>query len=135
MVRAIVDGSSPMNVSSGAEELAVELVDGVVGAADVERQVGVLADERVERPVQHGAHEVRHQRQVDHRLRLRLDRRLGVELERALRDVRRHVADALEVGRDLERGRDEAEVARRGLVQREQLETRSSISTSYRFTV
>ena len=46
------------------------------------------------------------------------------ELERALGDVRRHVADALEVGRDLERRRDQPEVTRGRLVERQQLRCR-----------
>src|SRR5262249_61883162 len=43
-----------------AEELGVELVDLVVGAEDPERQVDVLAHERVEAAVHHAARERRH---------------------------------------------------------------------------
>ena len=51
-----------------------------------------------------------------------LERWLGCQLDGALGDVRGEVADALEVGDDLEGGGDEAQVARRGLAQGEQLE-------------
>ena len=51
-----------------------------------------------------------------------LERRLGRQLDGALGDVRGEVADALEVGGDLEGRGDEPQVARRRLVQREQLE-------------
>ncbi len=48
-----------------AEELAVQLVDLVVAAADRERQLGVLADEGIEALAQHGERDVRHARDVD----------------------------------------------------------------------
>jgi len=100
------------------EELLVELVDRVVREADAERQLGVLAHEGVEAPAEHVARHVGHARDVD----VGLDRQLAGELDGPLGDVSRHVADALQVGGDLERRGDEAEVARRGLAEREQLE-------------
>ena len=61
----------------------MQLVDGVVRGAHRERQVGVLADERVEALAQHVAHEVGHAGDVD----VGLDRQLLRQLERALGDV------------------------------------------------
>ena len=61
---------------------------------------------------------VGHARDVDERLELRL----AVQLEGALADVHGHVADALQVGGDLEAGGDEAQIARRRLVQGQQAE-------------
>ena len=47
-------------------------------------------------------------------------RALSSEPQRALRDVHRVIADALEIVRDLDRADDEAKVARHRLLQREQ---------------
>ena len=58
------------------------------------------------RAVHHVAHQPRHVRDVD----VRLERRLLVQFERPLGDVHRQVADPLDVGDDLERGHDEAQI-------------------------
>ena len=59
---------------------------------------------------------LRHARDVDERLQLRL----FVELDGALAEIDRDVTDALEVGRDLQAGRDEAQVLRRRLMEGEE---------------
>jgi hypothetical protein len=56
-------------------------------------------------------------RQID----VRLERRLLVEHRDRLRDVDRRIADPLEVG-ETERQRDEMQVARRRLAQRDDVE-------------
>ena len=101
-----------------AEELLVELIDRIVRAADRERQLLVLAHEGIQAPVQHAAREIRHAGQVDRGL----DRQLDGQLLCSLGDVLGEVADALEVGGDLQRRGDEPEVARGRLMQREQLD-------------
>ena len=57
MARAIVVGSSSMNVQELAEELLCSLSIVVVGGAHVERQIDVLADEGVEAAMHHAARE------------------------------------------------------------------------------
>ena len=61
----------------------------------------------------------RHPRDID----VGFELRLLVQLDRALADIDGVVADALEVGRDLEAGGDEAQIARGRLMQREQADT------------
>ena len=81
--------------------------------------VAVGANEGVERVAQHAARAPRHV--LD--LGLGRDRRPDRDQSlRALRDVDRVVADALEVARDLDRAHDEAEIARHWLLEGEQLD-------------
>ena len=84
--------------------------------ADRERQIGVLAHEGVEALAQHLAHRVRHPRQIDLQRRS-ASRRSSMARSQMLTAMS---PIALEIGRDLQAGRDQAQIARRGLVQREQ---------------
>ena len=77
-----------------------------------------LPDERVERVAQHRLRDRRHARDVDQLL----DRRVRRVAHGRLGDVDRQVADALEVGVDLHRRDDRAQVGGHRLVQRQQRE-------------
>jgi hypothetical protein len=101
-----------------AEELHVQRVDRVVGREHLARQIDVAVDEGVERLVQHRRDRLAHARDVD----VRLERRLLVELQGALGQVHRQVADALEVGDHLERRRHEAQVGAGRLAQGEDVQ-------------
>src|SRR5438132_14308257 len=100
-----------------AEDLLLQRVHlGVLGA-DLARQLGVPTDEGVQALLDHALGPLGHPRQVD----VRLELRFLVQLERALGDVYRLVADPLEVGHDFHDRSNEAEVPRRRLVEGEQL--------------
>src|SRR5262245_2813352 len=100
-----------------AEDLLLDAVHLVVSGADLARQVRVPGHEGVQALLHHALGLLGHSRQVD----VRLELALLVQLHRALGDVHRLVADALEVGDDLHGGGDEAEVAGGRLVEGEQL--------------
>ena len=80
--------------------------------------VDVAADERVERVAEHVLRDLRHPRDVDQFL----DRRMLQVAGHGFGDVDRQIADAFEVGVDLDRGDDGAQVDGHRLVQRQQLE-------------
>jgi hypothetical protein len=100
------------------EQLSVERVHLVVAPHQQARRLGVAANERVQRVAQHGDGLLGQLRQV----RERLHRRLARELLGAAGDVHRMIAHALQVGGDLERRRDEPQVARQRLLQRQELD-------------
>ena len=79
--------------------------------------VGVPGDEGVQALLDHALRALGHPGEVH----VGLELRLLVELDGALADVHRLVADALEVGDDLHGRRDEAEIAGRRLLEGEQL--------------
>ena len=127
MALGMVRGSSIMKVKQLPEDLLLEGVDLVVLRAHPARELGVPRHEGVQALLHHALGALRHPREVDERLELGLT----VQLEDALGDVHRLIADALEVGDDLHGGGDEAEIARRGLVEGEEARRSvSSISTS-----
>src|SRR5262249_43340130 len=97
------------------EQVRVEPVDLGVGGDHAGGFLGVLRDERVER----AAEVLLDERREGHEVGVRVERRQAVELESALRDARREIADALEIGHRLERHRDEPQVARYRLPRRE----------------
>ena len=72
--------------------------------------------ERIETITQHGPRPVRHARQVH----IRLQRRFLIKFEGALTNIPGDVPDAFEIGRDLQAGHNEAQVARRRLVERQE---------------
>jgi hypothetical protein len=76
------------------EQARVELVDLGVRGDHLRRAIGALVDEAVER----GLEVVLHQRGELREIDPRLERGQAVELERALRDPARVVADPLEIG-------------------------------------
>jgi hypothetical protein len=96
----------------------VQRVDPVVPLAHRARPVGVATDEVVERVGQHLACQARHL--LD--LRKLRERRLFRQVLDGLRDVYRVIAHPLEVVGDLHRHRDQPQVARERLLQREQVD-------------
>jgi predicted Rdx family selenoprotein len=102
------------------EELVIERIEEVVLFDDGLGLGRIAVDERVERLAQLLLAEQRELGQIVHRPQ----RRGLVQVERALGDVDREISDALEVDDDLQRGGDEAQIARGGLAQREQAAAR-----------
>ncbi len=99
-----------------AEEARIHLVELFVAQPDLEGLLCVALDIGVEHVLDHREADRAHARQrID-----RLHRRRLVEHERALGDIRRVIADTLEIGRDLQRGDDLAKIARQRLAQREE---------------
>ena len=101
-----------------AQHAPVEGVDADVAAEHGLRAVGVARDEGVEGLAQHRLRGGAHLRE----LRVRRHRRGEGDLRHALAEVDRLVADALEVGDELQRRRDEAEVVGDGLAEREHVD-------------
>ena len=101
------------------ERGGLQLVLLVVARDDGARERDVAADEGVQAVFDHALGELGHARDV---LQLPLQGRLLEKELGVLRYVHGLVADALEVGVDLDRGHDEAQVGGRRLVQGDQLE-------------
>src|ERR1019366_5063668 len=93
-----------------------QAVDGVVGGEHAAGQVRVAMDESIERLPHHGLHQAGDVRNIDH------GRDDGAFHQRqcALGNADRQVAHSFQVGVDLERGDDQAQVGRHGLVQSQQ---------------
>ena len=102
-----------------AEDLRLVVVESVVLVEDRLRQREVAAHVRIERPSKHRLSDLGHPRNVDQLLH----RRSLQVPPRGLGDVHREVSDAFEIGVDLHRRDDGAQVGRDALAQREQLET------------
>ena len=98
------------------EDLIVELVDHGVLCPDLVRQIDVLAHQGIQALADHSPGDLRHPRQID----VGLDLGQFVEDEDLFGDVGRHVPDPLQVAGDLDRRRDEAQIARGGLAQGQQ---------------
>ena len=96
-----------------AKNLILQRVEPVVLPQHRLRQTDVARDEGVERLAQHLERQLTHPRQIDQRL----DRRMQEVALRRLADVDGEVADALQVGVDLEGRHDRSQIDRDGLVQ------------------
>src|SRR5512143_2111341 len=93
------------------EYLLVQVVHEVVGLAYAQGEVSVLCHKGIQAVLEHLLGRLGHARDVD----VRLEGRLIKQLDPSFAYVYSEVAHALEVGDDLDRGRDEAEIAARGL--------------------
>ena len=89
-----------------AEDLRIVGVDHAIAFDDFARALGVGGHESIQRIADHRLDNLGHARQPD----IGLERRLHVELDHALADVYAQVADALQVGGELERDGDKAQV-------------------------
>jgi hypothetical protein len=98
------------------EDLLLEGVHLGVLPAHLPGQRGVVGHEGVQALLDHALRPLGHAGEVD----VGLELGLAVQIDHPLGDVDRLVSDPLQVGDDLHRGGDEAQVAGRGLVQREQ---------------
>ena len=100
-------------------DLDVQVIDETVVLADLDRQIGVAAHKGIQRLLDHHLGPVGHAGDVD----VRFERRLFVHLTGPLGDVGALVAHPFQVGDDLERNRDEAQIAGGRLAQRQQFQT------------
>ena len=103
---------------SSSRKICVLSVQRVVFVEHVLGELGVAADEGVERVAEHALGDGRHPRDVDQLL----DRRVADVAPRRLGDVDGEIADAFEVGVDLDGGDDRAQVDRHRLIERQQRE-------------
>ncbi len=94
--------------------MGVELIDLVVILAHLQRQFGVFAHEGVQTFTDHALGNTRHPRNVDVRLKLRF----LIELQGALADVDRHVADPFQISGNFQSRSDKAQIAAGRLMER-----------------
>jgi hypothetical protein len=96
-----------MVASNSAYTASRNLIHLVVRQQHRASQRFVSIDECVQALEQHGLHQRRHLGNVDHGL----DQRMVHQGERTLGDVLGQIADALQIGVDLERGGEETQIA------------------------